>query len=191
MAPHRSSFAVGQVVWPALAMAAVVTASNFLVQYPVGDALTYAAFTYPFAFLVTDLTARIYGPRHASQAIAIGFVIGVALSFWLSTPRIAAASGIAFLAGQFLDLCVFQRLRGLGWWRAPLVSSLVGSSVDTIVFFGLAFVGVGFQVMAMMVGDLCAKGIFSVAMLVPFRIALTWHRQDANRVGVDYSHGRR
>ncbi|MCL6708637.1 VUT family protein [Pseudomonas sp. R2.Fl] len=132
-------------------MTAVVVASNFLVQFPLsgsllgvqlGDLLTWGAFTYPFAFLVTDLTNRQFGPSAARRVVFIGFVVGVALSFWTSLPRIAIASGTAFLIGQLLDISVFNRLRRQTWWRAPLAGSLLGSAIDTALFFSLAFASV-------------------------------------------------
>src|SRR5690606_15680355 len=130
------------------AMAAVVVASNILVQYPVqarlgpiqlADLLTYGAFTYPAAFLVNDLTNRRFGPFAARIVVLVGFVVAVALSIWLATPRIAVASGAAFLVAQLLDVAVFDQLRRLAWWKAPVISSLVGSIVDTVLFFGIAF----------------------------------------------------
>jgi uncharacterized PurR-regulated membrane protein YhhQ (DUF165 family) len=132
----------------ALLMAAVVVASNFLVQFPVtgtlfgialGDLLTWGAFTYPVAFLITDLTNRQFGPSIARRVVFVGFVVGVALSFWLSVPRIALASGTAFLIGQLLDISIFNELRRKSWWKAPLAASLVGTVLDTILFFSLAF----------------------------------------------------
>ncbi|MDP2732777.1 MAG: queuosine precursor transporter [Hoeflea sp.] len=129
-------------------MAAVVVASNFLVQFPVNvslgalnlaDLLTWGAFTYPVAFLVTDLANRRFGPRTARLVVFCGFVIAVALSIWLATPRIAVASGSAFLAAQLLDVSIFDRLRNRTWWLPPLVSTIIGSSLDTLIFFGLAF----------------------------------------------------
>lgn len=128
----------------ALAMAAVVTASNVLVQHPVqayglGDYLTYGAFTYPFAFLVTDLANRLLGPRLARRVALVGFAFAVALSIWLATPRIAIASGTAFLAAQLVDIAIFHRLRNRTWWVPPLASTIVASAVDTFLFFGLAF----------------------------------------------------
>lgn len=131
-----------------LLMTAVVVASNILVQYPLsgevagiqlGDLLTYGAFTYPVAFLVTDLTNRQFGPRTARKVVFIGFVVGVALSFVTSSPRIAVASGSAYLVGQLLDISVFNRLRRLAWWKAPLIGSILGSIMDTVIFFSLAF----------------------------------------------------
>jgi queuosine precursor transporter len=131
-----------------LAMVAVVAASNFLVQYPVqaqlgpinlADLLTWGAFSYPVAFLVTDLTNRHFGPNLARLVVVCGFAVAVVLSVWLATPRIAIASGTAFLVAQFLDIAIFDRLRRGRWWHAPLFSSLVSSALDTVIFFSLAF----------------------------------------------------
>ena len=135
-----------RLILPALAMIFVVVASNILVQYPfeplgLGDYLTWGAFTYPVAFLVTDLTNRRYGAGTARRLVAVGFVIAVALSIWLATPRIALASGTAFLVGQLLDIAVFNRFRRQSWWRAPLIGSVFGSVIDTALFFSLAFAG--------------------------------------------------
>ena len=135
-----------RLILPALAMTFVVVASNILVQYPfeplgLGDYLTWGAFTYPVAFLVTDLTNRRYGAGMAQRLVAVGFVIAVALSIWLATPRIALASGPAFLVGQLLDITVFNRFRRQSWWRAPLIGSVFGSVIDTALFFSLAFAG--------------------------------------------------
>ncbi|MBZ8132998.1 VUT family protein [Afifella sp. IM 167] len=130
------------------AMAAVVVASNILVQYPVhftvggfnlADLLTWGAFTYPLAFLVNDMTNRALGPRAARLVVLVGFALAVLLSAMLATPRLAVASGSAFLAAQLLDVGIFHRLRTGRWWRAPVVSSLVGSALDTVIFFSLAF----------------------------------------------------
>lgn len=126
------------------AMAIIVALSNVLVQHPfehfgLGDILTWGAFTYPVAFLVNDLTNRRFGPEAARQVVLAGFVIAVALSVWLATPRIALASGAAFLAAQMLDTAVFDRLRGNAWWQAPFVSTMIGSALDTVIFFSVAF----------------------------------------------------
>lgn len=131
---------------PVIAMIAVVAASNVLVQHPVEafglqEVLTWGAFTYPIAFLVNDLTNRRFGPAVARQVVYVGFALAVVLSVWLATPRIALASGTAFLFGQLLDIGVFNRLRRLSWWQAPLAGSLFGSAVDTALFFSLAFAG--------------------------------------------------
>ncbi|WP_293855529.1 queuosine precursor transporter [uncultured Alsobacter sp.] len=131
---------------PVAAMALVVVASNVLVQHPfpywgLGDYLTWGAFTYPVSFLVTDLTNRRYGAGVARRLVAVGFVIAVILSIALATPRIALASGTAYLVGQLLDVTVFNRLRRQAWWHAPLAGSIVGSALDTALFFSLAFAG--------------------------------------------------
>jgi uncharacterized PurR-regulated membrane protein YhhQ (DUF165 family) len=141
-----SSFNWRALILPVFAMTLVVVASNILVQYPfepfgLGDYLTWGAFTYPVAFLVTDLTNRRYGPAVARRLVVAGFIIAVVLSVWLATPRIALASGTAFLVGQLLDITVFNRLRRQTWWRAPLVGSVIGSMLDTALFFSLAFAG--------------------------------------------------
>jgi queuosine precursor transporter len=134
-----------------LAMAAIVVASNILVQFLFGQWLTWGAFTYPLAFLVTDLMNRLYGPAAARRVVFAGFVTGVGCSLIgtqimgefgpLVTWRIAIGSGLAFLTAQLLDVALFDRLRGGTWWRAPLVSSLIGSSLDTALFFFIAFSG--------------------------------------------------
>lgn len=134
-----------------LAMAAVVVASNILVQFLFGQWLTWGAFTYPIAFLVTDVMNRVYGVAAARKVVVAGFVVGVICSLIgtqimgefgpLVTLRIALGSGLAFLTAQLLDVAVFNRLREGAWWRAPLASTLVGSSVDTALFFTIAFSG--------------------------------------------------
>jgi queuosine precursor transporter len=131
------------------AMAAIVVASNILVQFLFGDWLTWGAFTYPFAFLVTDLVNRLHGAGAARRAVLAGFAVGLACSFVgsqiegpfgpLVSLRVAIASGTAFLVGQLLDVAAFDRLRAGSWWRAPLVSSILGSVVDTLLFFTIAF----------------------------------------------------
>ena len=132
-------------------MAAIVVASNILVQILLGDWLTWGAFTYPFAFLVTDVMNRVYGPAAARRVVLAGFVTGIACSLIgtqvigefgpLVTLRVALGSGLAFLAAQMMDVAVFDRMRSGAWWRAPLVSTLVGSSLDTAIFFTVAFSG--------------------------------------------------
>lgn len=132
-----------------LAMALIVVASNILVQFPVGQWLTWGAFTYPVAFLVTDLTNRFHGPAAARGVVYAGFVTGLICSVIgtqisgefgpLVTLRVALASGTAFLIGQLLDIAVFTRLRRATWWQAPFFASFLGSAVDTAIFFPLAF----------------------------------------------------
>jgi uncharacterized PurR-regulated membrane protein YhhQ (DUF165 family) len=126
------------------AMTLVVLSSNILVQYPfqhlgLSDYLTWGAFSYPFAFLVTDLSNRRFGPQGARRVVYAGFVLAVALSVVLATPRIAIASGTAFLAAQLLDISIFARLRGKAWWLPPFVSSVISSALDTAIFFSFAF----------------------------------------------------
>jgi len=132
-----------------LAMAAIVLASNILVQFLFGQWLTWGAFTYPLAFLVTDLVNLVHGPRAARRVVVAGFVVGLLCSLVgsqivgdagpLVSLRVAVASGVAFLVAQLLDVTVFDRLRQGAWWRAPLASSLVGSTADTLLFFSIAF----------------------------------------------------
>jgi hypothetical protein len=127
-----------------VAMTLVVLSSNILVQYPfghlgLGDYLTWGAFTYPFSFLVTDLSNRRFGPKGARRVVYAGFVLAVALSVVLATPRIAVASGAAFLLAQLLDIGIFARLRGKAWWLPPFVSSVISSGLDTAIFFSVAF----------------------------------------------------
>jgi len=198
---NRRDFAIA-----AAAMALVVLASNILVQYPVAygslaDYLTWGAFTYPFAFLVTDLANRRFGPRLARRVVYAGFVAAVLLSVVFATPRIAIASGSAFLAAQLLDIAVFHRLRHQAWWRPPVISTLFGSLLDTALFFSLAFsarfafldtalgrpdgslafeapfLSVGAPVplwVSLAAGDLVVKLLLAAATLLPYRLVLGW-----------------
>ena len=189
------------------AMATIVVASNILVQYPLGLYLTWGALTYPLAFLVTDLTNRIAGPSTARKVVLVGFVTGILCSFIgtqivgefgpLVTLRIAIGSGLAFLCAQLLDISVFNRLRQGSWWKAPLVSTLVSSTLDTAIFFTIAFsatltflepgndvswatapgalLGLGPQVpfwVSLAVGDWLVKLAMALVALVPFRLAV-------------------
>lgn len=156
------------------AMVVVVTGSNVLVQFMINDWLTLAAFTYPISFLVTDLTNRRLGPGAARRVVYVGFAAAVALSAVLATPRIAVASASAFLVAQLLDIHVFNRLRDRVWWTPPLVSSLLGSTVDTILFFALAFVGTGVPWITLSLGDFAIKVLMAVLLLIPFRGLLKW-----------------
>lgn len=160
---------VQPLIVPVVAMAVIVTASNVLVQIPINDWLTWGALTYPVSFLVTDLTTRLQGPRRARVVVYVGFVLALGLSWALAGPRIAVASGTAFLAGQLTDIAVFQALRAGRWWRAPLVSSTVASVVDTFLFFGLAFAGTGLPWLTLALGDLAVKLVLAVVFLAPFR----------------------
>lgn len=151
------------------AMVAVVAASNVAVQFPINEWLTWGAFTYPFAFLVTDLTNRRLGPAKARQVAYVGFALAVLLSTVLATPRIALASGSAFVTAQLLDIAVFDRLRRLPWWQAPLFSSAIASIWDTAVFFSLAFAGTGLPWITWAIGDLGVKAAMALVLLLPFR----------------------
>lgn len=187
------------------AMVTVVAASNFLVQFPVGlslggvnlgDILTWGAFTYPVAFLVTDLSNRAFGPQRTRLVVIAGFAVAVLLSIWLATPRIAIASGTAFLVAQLLDVSIFNRLRNGAWWQAPMVSSLVSSAIDTAIFFSLAMapafagidalfgmedsslafpaplLGIGAEVelwQSLALGDFLVKLAMALILLVPYK----------------------
>lgn len=152
------------------AMAGVIGLSNFAVQFAINDWLTWGAFTYPVAFLVTDLTNRAAGPVMARRVVYAGFALGVVLSLWLADWRIAAASGSAFLIAQLLDVAVFDRLRRQTWWKAPLASSLLGSAVDTALFFSLAFAGTGLPWVTWALGDFAAKLAMAILLLGPFGV---------------------
>lgn len=154
------------------AMVLLIAASNVLVQHPLNDWLTWGALTYPICFLVTDLTNRAYGAAMARRVVYAGFAAGVLLSVFLATPRIAAASGTAFLMAQLLDVAVFDRLRRAVWWQAPLASSLLASAVDTALFFGLAFAFTPVPWVTLAVGDYGVKALLALLMLIPFRVAL-------------------
>ncbi len=167
-------------------MASVVVLSNYLVQFPVNylglkDLLTYGAFSYPIAFLITDLSNRRYGKNTAKKIVYLGFVLGVFLTLYFSTNysdlisiRIAIGSGTAFLVAQLIDVNVFDRLRKKIWFAAPLVSSLVGSSIDTFLFFSIAFYGTGVSWITLSIGDLLVKIFVALIMLIPFRLLLSY-----------------
>lgn len=158
------------VLFAIAAMVAVVAASNVLVQFPIGEWLTWGAFTYPVAFLITDLTNRAFGPAKARKVVCAGFALAVLLSIWLATPRIALASGAAFLAAQLLDVRIFDRLRRSGtWWLPPLASSSIASALDTALFFSIAFAGTAAPWVTLGIGDYAVKLAVALAMLVPFR----------------------
>lgn len=162
-----------------IAMIGVVVASNVAVQYPfapfgLADWLTWGAFTYPIAFLVTDLTNRRFGAAATRNVVYVGFALAVVLSVVAAGWRIAFASGTAFLIAQLLDVFVFDRLRKAAWWQAPLASSLLGSAVDTALFFSLAFAYTGLPWHTWAMGDFAAKLIMAAALLLPFRAAMRW-----------------
>ena len=158
--------------------------SNFLVQFPVKyygleEILTYGAFSYPIAFLITDLANRSFGKLVARKIVYIGFFIGVSFTFLFSTNfadlislRIAIGSGTAFLIAQLLDVQVFDKLRNKDWFIAPLTSSLFGSSVDTFLFFSISFYATGVPWVTLALGDLIVKILVALIMLIPFRFLL-------------------
>lgn len=152
-----------------VAMAIVVTASNVLVEIPINDWLTWGALSYPFAFLVTDLTNRALGPNKARLVVFVGFVAAVAMSLLLADTRIALASGSAFLLAQLLDIFIFDRLRRGSWWKAPIFSSVIASMVDTLIFFSLAFVGTGLPWQTWALGDYGVKLAMVAVLIIPFR----------------------
>ncbi len=166
--------------WPLLlpiaAMAIIVAASNFAVQFPfnyygLGDYLTWGAFTYPFAFLVNDLTNRRFGTSAARRVVYVGFIAAVLLSVAIASPRIAVASGLAFLTAQLLDVSIFDRYRRAAWWQAPFISSAVASALDTAVFFTLAFAGTPLPWVSWAVVDFFVKLAFALALILPYGFA--------------------
>ncbi|OUV60177.1 MAG: hypothetical protein CBC88_03070 [Candidatus Pelagibacter sp. TMED128] len=166
-------------------MSIVVVASNYLVQFPIQffglqEVLTYGAFSYPITFLVTDLSNRAYGKIVARKIVYIGFFLGVLLTLFISTNfsdiisiRIAIGSGVAFFVAQNLDIKIFDILRKRTWYIAPLISSIGGSIVDTILFFSIAFYATGVSWVSLALGDLTVKLFIALLMLIPFRILLT------------------
>jgi uncharacterized PurR-regulated membrane protein YhhQ (DUF165 family) len=167
-----TTFTLRQFTIAALAMAAVVLASNILVQYPVNDWLTWGAITYPVAFLVSELVNRAHGPLQARRVAWVGFAVAVAASLVLAPARIAIASGAAFLLSQWLDISVFDRLRHGTWWRAPLVATLLAAVLDTAVFWSIAFAGTSDPWVTWALGDLGVKLGLGVALLLPFRLLI-------------------
>ena len=165
-------------------MGVVVLSSNFLVQFPVNyyglnQILTYGAFSYPIAFLITDLANRAYGKIIACKIVYFGFLIGITFTLFVSTNfadlisiRIAIGSGSAFLVAQLLDVQIFDKLRKSIWYIAPLISSSIGSIVDTFLFFSIAFAGTDVPWITLSLGDLTVKIFVAIAMLVPFRLLL-------------------
>ena len=165
-------------------MGVVVLSSNYLVQFPINyyglsEILTYGAFSYPVAFLITDLANRFYGKFLARKIVYIGFFIGIIFTLLFSTDfadlisiRIAIGSGVAFITAQLLDIQIFDRLRKKEWFIAPLTSSFIGSTVDTFLFFSISFYGTGVPWITLSLGDLTVKLFVSLIMLIPFKILL-------------------
>ena len=165
-------------------MGVVVLTSNYLVQFPINyygleEILTYGAFSYPVAFLITDLANRSYGKVVARKIVYVGFIIGIVFTLFFSTNfadlisvRIAIGSGIAFMVAQLLDVQIFDYLRKKKWFVAPLTSSLIGSTVDTFLFFSISFYATGIPWVTLSLGDLAVKIFVALAMLIPFRLLL-------------------
>ena len=173
-------------------MGLIIVLSNYLVQFPVKyfnleELLTYGAFSYPVAFLITDLLNRRYGKKKAKQIVYLGFTLGIFLTLYFSTNysnlisiRIALGSGIAFLVAQLIDVNIFDRLRKKKWFVAPLVSSLVGSTIDTFLFFSISFYGTNVNWITLSFGDLVIKIVVAILMLIPFRILILYIKEISN-----------
>ena len=165
-------------------MGVIVLSSNYLVQFPIKyygleEILTYGAFSYPIAFLITDLANRSYGKFIARQIVYIGFIIGISFTLLFSTNfadlisvRIAIGSGTAFLVAQLLDVQIFDRLRRKKWFIAPITSSFIGSTIDTFLFFSISFYATGIPWVTLSLGDLAVKIFVAIMMLIPFRFLL-------------------
>ena len=165
-------------------MGAVVLSSNYLVQFPINfyglnELLTYGAFSYPIAFLITDLANRSYGKFVARRIVYLGFLIGIGFTILFSTDfadfisiRIAIGSGTAFLTAQLIDVQIFDNLRKKKWFIAPLTSSMIGSTVDTFLFFSISFYGTSIPWFTLALGDLAVKIFVALMMLIPFRLLL-------------------
>ena len=165
-------------------MGVVVLSSNYLVQFPInyyglGEILTYGAFSYPVAFLITDLANRFYGKFVARKIVYFGFFIGIIFTLLFSTDfadlisvRIAIGSGVAFITAQLFDIQIFDRLRKKEWFIAPLTSSFIGSTVDTFLFFSISFYATGIPWFTLSMGDLAVKVLVALLMLIPFRMLL-------------------
>ena len=165
-------------------MGVIVLSSNYLVQFPINyyglsDILTYGAFSYPIAFLITDLANRSYGKIIAKKIVYFGFFLGIGFSVLFSTDfadyisiRIAIGSGTAFLIAQLLDVQIFDNLRKKNWFIAPLTSSMIGSTIDTLLFFSISFYGTSIPWFTLALGDLAVKIFVALMMLIPFRLLL-------------------
>ena len=177
----------------AILMSLIVALSNYLVQFPITyfnleNLLTYGAFSYPIAFLITDLSNRRYGKNTAKKIVYIGFSLGVFLTLYFSTNfsdlisiRIAIGSGTAFLIAQLIDVNIFDKLRKKVWFAAPLVSSLAGSTIDTFLFFSISFYGTDVNWLSLSLGDLFVKIFVALVMLVAFRFLLA-HIQEVSDI---------
>jgi len=182
----------------AFSMGLVVALSNYLVQFPITylnleEVFTYGAFSYPVAFLITDLANRRYGKEIARKIVYIGFTLGLFLTLYFSTDfsnliskRIAIGSGIAFLTAQLLDVQIFDKLRSKAWFVAPFISSLIGSAIDTFLFFSIAFYGTGINWITLSFGDLFVKIFVAIIMLIPFKLLLSTVKEieDVEKISV-------
>ena len=176
----------------AFLMSSVVALSNYLVQFPINyfnleNLLTYGAFSYPVAFLITDLSNRRYGKDAAKKVVYLGFALGIFLTFYFSTNysdfisiRIAIGSGTAFLVAQLVDVNIFDKLRNKIWFAAPLASSFIGSIIDTFLFFSISFYGTEINWITLSIGDLFVKIFVALIMLIPFRIFLFSIQENSN-----------
>ena len=175
-------------------MGLTVIISNFLVQYPINyyglqDTLTYGALSYPVTFLITDITNRAFGKSLARKVVVLGFSIGITITLFVSTNfsdiisiRIAIGSGFAFLVAQNLDIQIFDKLRkNKKWYVAPFISSLIGSSIDTLLFFSIAFYGTGVPWVTLSLGDFFIKLLIALTMLIPFRLLLSRVKDLSNK----------
>jgi len=165
-------------------MGVVIIISNYLVQFPINkfnlqDVLTYGAFSYPVTFLITDLANRRFGKKKARKLVYFGFIFGIILTLFVSTNfedvisiRIAIGSGVAFLVAQLIDIEIFQKLRNNVWFVAPMTSSIIGSIIDTFLFFSISFLGTGVPWITLAFGDLFVKILMAFLMLIPFRLLI-------------------
>ena len=173
-------------------MASVVALSNYLVQFPINyfglqELLTYGAFSYPVAFLITDLSNKRYGRNTAKKIVYLGFALGVFLTFYFSTNysdlisiRIAIGSGTAFLIAQLVDVNIFDKLRNKIWFVAPLISSFIGSTIDTFLFFSISFYGTDINWVTLSFGDLLVKIFIALIMLIPFRFLIFYIQEKSS-----------
>ncbi len=184
----KTTDAARRLALPVIAMGLVILLSNIAVNHPVNyllnlgstridlaELLTWGAFTYPIALLVTDTANRLFGAATARLVVYAGFLFGVILSLIFADIRIAIASGSAFLVAQLLDVMIFDRMRQMTWWKAPAISSFIGSAVDTALFFTLAFAGTGLPWVSWAVGDFCAKLVMIALLLYPFKLAVSFY----------------
>ena len=167
-----------------VSMGVVIIISNYLVQFPINkfnlqEVLTYGAFSYPVTFLITDLANRRFGKEKARKLVYFGFLVGILLTFFVSTNfediisiRIAIGSGTAFLVAQLIDIEIFQGLRNKAWFVAPMTSSVFGSIIDTFLFFSISFLGTGVPWVTLAFGDLLVKFLMTLLMLIPFRLLI-------------------